>query len=54
MWNLITLCREHHDLVHSNKRKYQPLCRCYIWKLYVEGYKLRLPRLLMLLEAGVY
>lgn len=53
-WNLITLCQEHHDLVHSNKRKYQPLCRGYIWQLYVEGYKLRLPRLLMLLEAGVY
>lgn len=23
--NLITLCSEHHDLMHSNKRKWQPL-----------------------------
>lgn len=23
--NLITLCSEHHDLVHSNKAKYQPI-----------------------------
>lgn len=23
--NLITLCRKHHDLVHSDKRKYQPI-----------------------------
>lgn len=37
--NLITLCEIHHALVHSNKHKYQPLCRGYIWLLYVEGIK---------------
>ena len=25
--NLVTLCPEHHDLVHSNKRVYQPLAQ---------------------------
>jgi 5-methylcytosine-specific restriction endonuclease McrA len=25
--NLITLCYEHHDLIHSNKKRYQPLCQ---------------------------
>ena len=24
--NLITLCFKHHDTVHSNKKRYQPLC----------------------------
>ena len=24
--NLITLCNDHHGLVHSNKKRYQPLC----------------------------
>lgn len=23
--NVIPLCKEHHDLVHSNKKKYQPM-----------------------------
>jgi 5-methylcytosine-specific restriction endonuclease McrA len=34
--NLIVLCLEHHDLVHSNKHQWQPLLRAYIWLLYVE------------------
>lgn len=25
MGNIIPLCKEHHDLVHSNKKKYQPM-----------------------------
>lgn len=25
--NLITLCMKHHDVVHSNKKLYQPLCK---------------------------
>lgn len=37
--NLITLCDEHHAVIHSDKRRYQPLCRGYIWLLYVEGIK---------------
>ena len=25
MGNVIPLCKKHHDLVHTNKRKYQPI-----------------------------
>ncbi len=25
MGNIIPLCKTHHDLVHSNKKKYQPM-----------------------------
>lgn len=25
MGNIIPLCKEHHDLVHTNKKKYQPI-----------------------------
>jgi len=25
MGNVIPLCKKHHDLVHSNKKKYQPI-----------------------------
>jgi hypothetical protein len=25
MGNVIPLCKKHHDLVHSNKKKYQPM-----------------------------
>jgi hypothetical protein len=28
--NLITLCQEHHALVHSNKRRWQPVCLAYV------------------------
>lgn len=28
--NLITLCHEHHALVHSDKRRWQPVCHAYI------------------------
>jgi hypothetical protein len=38
--NQIALCRKHHDLVHSNKRLWQPLLRAYIWLLYMEGRQL--------------
>lgn len=41
--NLIVLCQAHHDLVHSNKRKWQPLLRAYIWLYYVEGQQLTIP-----------
>jgi 5-methylcytosine-specific restriction endonuclease McrA len=43
--NLITLCNEHHALMHTNKGRYQPLCRAYIWMLYVEGQSLTLLQL---------
>jgi 5-methylcytosine-specific restriction endonuclease McrA len=35
--NLIVLCRAHHDLMHTNKRSWQPILRAYIWRYYVEG-----------------
>lgn len=35
--NLITLCTEHHDLVHTNKRVWQPVLRAYIWIVYTTG-----------------
>ena len=25
MGNIIPLCKQHHDMVHSNKKKYQPM-----------------------------
>jgi 5-methylcytosine-specific restriction endonuclease McrA len=38
--NLIALCFEHHDLVHTDKGLWQPLLRAYIWLLYIEGRRL--------------
>jgi 5-methylcytosine-specific restriction endonuclease McrA len=38
--NLIALCVEHHDLVHSDKGLWQPTLRAYIWLLYIEGRRL--------------
>lgn len=38
--NLIALCVEHHDLVHTNKGLWQPLLRAYIWLLYIESRRL--------------
>ena len=35
--NLIVLCQEHHDLMHSNKRKWKPLLLMVIWYQYVYG-----------------
>lgn len=32
--NLIVLCLEHHDLVHSNKDRWQPVCLAYIAELH--------------------
>lgn len=39
-WNLITLCDGCHAEVHTDKRRYQPLLRAYIWLVYVERRKL--------------
>lgn len=39
--NLITLCSfHHHNVVHGDKEKWQPILRLYIWFLYVEGKRL--------------
>ena len=40
--NLITLCSKHHELMHSNKRKYLNLCQGVIWMNYL-GHKLTIP-----------
>ena len=28
--NLITLCSTHHDVIHSDKRRWQPICEAYV------------------------
>lgn len=40
--NLITLCPKCHPFIHSDKRRWQPICLAYIWLRYVEGRKLTL------------
>lgn len=35
--NLVTLCPTHHALMHTDKRRWQPVLRAYIWMAYVEG-----------------
>lgn len=42
--NLILLCDEHHGLVHSNKRVWQPILRACIWLHYAEGRRLTIPK----------
>lgn len=47
--NLITLCALHHneglDSVHADKRRWQPICRAYVWIRCVEGRFLLLPEI---------
>jgi hypothetical protein len=45
-WNLITLCAEHHALVHSNKRYWMPILRGVIWATYVNRVSVRIPTFL--------
>ena len=42
--NLITLCAEHHAVVHSDKRRYMPLCLGVIWLTYM-GKEISIPQL---------
>lgn len=42
--NLITLCQEHHELVHSSKKKWKPLLLMVIWYQYVYGQYITVPR----------
>lgn len=35
--NLIALCPAHHELVHSDKARWQPVCEAYIAILYNQG-----------------
>lgn len=48
-WNLITLCDEHHRLAHSDKKRYQPLLRGYIWALYVQRRSYLIPQIARLI-----
>lgn len=38
--NLITLCLTHHEVVHSDKKKYQPILRATIWLTYSQRFLL--------------
>lgn len=42
--NLILLCDEHHTLVHSNKRVWQPILFGVVWMGYVEASWLTVPQ----------
>jgi hypothetical protein len=42
--NLILLCNEHHALVHSNKRRWQPVLFGVLWMGYVEGRWMTVPQ----------
>lgn len=42
--NLITLCHEHHELVHSNKRRWKPLLLAVIWMEYCGRRHLTVPQ----------
>lgn len=35
--NLIVLCPRHHEIIHGDKRRWQPILRAYIWQYYIEG-----------------
>ena len=34
--NLIVLCNQHHDLVHSDKKRYMKLCQGVVWLSYLD------------------
>jgi len=48
--NLITLCDEHHTLMHSNKRHWKPILLAVIWEHYVNGRFYTVPMMEMKLE----
>ncbi len=50
--NLISLCRQHHDLVHSNKHRWQPILLATIWLQTVQGKRLLVPQVERLLRKG--
>lgn len=43
--NLITLCQRHHNLVHSDKKRYMPLCLGVLWLSIVEQRHVTIPQL---------
>lgn len=50
--NLITLCAEHHGLVHSSKQKYMPLLLGVLWMQYAENKRLSIPQIDRWLHHG--
>lgn len=40
--NLVTLCHEHHLLMHTNKRVYQPTLLVFLWAYYTKGFAISL------------
>lgn len=49
--NLILLCQKHHDLMHSDKKKWKPILLAWIWLCYVEGKPMRVPQVERWLSA---
>lgn len=49
--NLITLCKEHHDKAHSDKRKWKPVLLGVLWVQYVEGRSVTVPSFVLRLET---
>lgn len=50
--NLISLCKEHHDLVHSDKRRWKPMLLGVLWVQYVEGRTVTVPSFVLRSETG--
>lgn len=48
--NLLTLCSVCHDVVHSDRKRWQPLCLGVVWLRDVEGRHVDVPGLEKLLE----
>jgi 5-methylcytosine-specific restriction endonuclease McrA len=51
--NLITLCQEHHDTVHSNKKLFQPMCQEIVARRSASGDKATLIFMLELYRSQV-
>lgn len=49
--NLITLCPEHHDKVHSDKKRWKPVLLAVIWTLYVNGRSVTVPQMARQLDS---
>lgn len=50
-WNLILLCRDHHQLMHTSKKKWQPLCRWVLYSYYFEAKRYTVPQMERMMGA---
>lgn len=51
--NLVLLCDPHHQVLHSSKKRWQPVVRAWAWLRYVEGTKFLIPEVEgLLLDQG--